>query len=172
MQGMLSFDKDLGSLFEDKWLGLESYISVSAIGYNFALKVGCLDGCYELAGKPQDFISRCISGGRTMTAKNKKIIVEDTIQDFDAVSLYPSAMSIMNGIPKGMPKVIVDFSKLKEYDDFFIEININKIQAKGVNEYKFPLVFGFEHGSKIYRDYPYQHFYVDKRSLRDVCKIP
>ena len=42
-----------------------------------------------------------------MTAENKKQLVTDSkIQDFDAVSLYPSAMYLMPGIPKGKPKVL------------------------------------------------------------------
>ena len=174
-QGMRAFDKDLCQLFEDngrKWIGIESYISVSAIGYDFAVKYGCLEGCYELGGKPQNFISRCISGGRTMTANNEKIIIEKNIQDFDAVSLYPSAMSIMDGIPKGIPKVLKDnecqFKSFKNYDDYFVEINIKKLKAKGVEKYKFPLVWGVENNSKVWRDQCYQHFYVDKRSLMDL----
>ena len=172
--GMSAFDKDLKRLFEDnerEWIGLQSYISVSSIGYSFALKFGCLDGCYELAGKPQNFISRCVSGGRTMTANNEKLIIDEKLQDFDAVSLYPSAMSIMNGIPKGIPKVITDFSKLNEYSDYFIEINITKLQAKGVDHYKFPLVFGKENQSKVFRDKCYSNFYVDKRSLEDLIEF-
>ena len=172
--GMRSFDKDLKQLFEDNgrdWIGLQSYISVSSIGYSFALKFGCLDGCYELAGKPQNFISRCVSGGRTMTANNEKLIIDEKLQDFDAVSLYPSAMYTMRGIPKGIPKVITDFGKLESYSDYFIEINIDKLQAKGVDHYKFPLVFGKENQSKVFRDKCYTNFYVDKRSLEDLIEF-
>lgn len=41
-----------------------------------------------------------------MTAENKKQYIEGKIQDFDAVSLYPSAMNIMDGVPLGIPKII------------------------------------------------------------------
>ena len=174
-QGLRAFDKDLCQLFESngrKWIGIESYISVSAVGYDFAVKYGCLEGCYELGGKPQNFISRCISGGRTMVANNAKLIIDKKIQDFDAVSLYPSAMSIMDGIPKGIPKVLTDnecqFKSFKKYDDYFVEINITKLQAKGVDKYPFPLVWGIENNSKVWRDQCYDHFYVDKRSLMDL----
>ena len=53
-------------------------------------------------------------------------------------------------------------------DDYYIEININKLQAKGVKQYRFPLVFSFENGSKLMRDKCYKNFYVDKRSLEDL----
>ena len=41
-----------------------------------------------------------------MTAKNEKFKVEGIINDFDAVSLYPSAMARMKGLLKGKPKLI------------------------------------------------------------------
>jgi hypothetical protein len=108
-QGMMKFNNDLHEIFKEnnaKMPSIHNFLSISAIGYQFTIAYGCLDECYMLAGKPQDFILRCLSGGRCMTASNKKIIHEGRIQDFDAVSLYPSAMYVMNGIPKGVPKIL------------------------------------------------------------------
>ena len=62
-----------------------------------------------------------------MTANNEKQYVEGKIQDFDAASLHPSAMSIISGIHKGKPQVIpsdATHDQLMSYDKFFIEINI------------------------------------------------
>ena len=173
MLGMEKFDDDLSEIFKTNnktWDGVKSYLSISAIGYEFTIKYGCLEGVYALAGKPQDFISRCVSGGRTMCANNEKQLIEARIQDFDAVSLYPSAMSIMPGIPLGKPKIITDLSRdnIMKYDDFYVEININRIQAKGVKEYRFSLVFQNIDGTKIFKDEPIKHFYIDKRGLMDL----
>ena len=55
----------------------------------------------------QEFILKACHGGRCMTARNRKYHVEADILNIDAVSLYPSAMSIMY-IPKGKPTVIPD----------------------------------------------------------------
>lgn len=58
-----------------------------------------------------------------MTANNEKQYIEDRIQDFDAVSLYPSTMSIMPGIAKGTPKITsssITTEELLKYDQFFI----------------------------------------------------
>jgi hypothetical protein len=170
-QGMRAFDKDLSTIFNGsskEWLGLQSYLSVSAIGYHFAVKYGCLEDCYELAGKPQHFISKCISGGRTMTCDNHKIIVEVPIQDFDAVSLYPSAMSIMPGIPRGLPKVITSWEAIKDTaSDYFIEINITKVGKS----YHFPLIFKTIDGSKVFLNLPENNFHVDKRGLMDLIEF-
>ena len=173
MLGMEHFNDDLAKVFASngkQWIGVESYLSISAIGYDFTIKYGCMEGVYALAGKPQDFISKCVSGGRTMCANNEKQLIEARIQDFDAVSLYPSAMSIMPGIPLGKPKVITDLRRetIMTYDEFYIEINITKIKAKGVDKYRFPLVFTNIDGTKIFEDKTINNFYIDKRGLMDL----
>lgn len=111
--GLEKFDKDLEQVFKDNSVncpGIKNFLSISPIGYNLATVYGCFDGCFELTGKPQHFIQKSINGGRTMTADNKKLIVQNVgeIADFDAVSLYPSAMSIMSGVPKGIHKTLTE----------------------------------------------------------------
>ena len=59
-----------------------------------------------------------------MTRDNKKWKTEKEVADFDAVSLYPSAMARMDGILKGKPKVITNksFEWLKHNSSgFFIK---------------------------------------------------
>ena len=178
MKGIEKFDKDLAEVFNEtntQMLNVHNFISISSIGYHFAHKYGCFDGCYELSGKPQNFIQRCVSGGRTMTANNEKQYIEGRIQDFDAVSLYPSAMYVMDGIPMGIPKVLpsdVSLEKLMSLDTFFIEINIKKIECKSKYPYKFGQVFHRnEGGPKIFDNEPVEHFYVDKIALKDLLEF-
>ena len=178
MQGLLAFDRDLKQLFADnneQFIGVNNYVSVSAIGYHFAVIYGCLEGCYLLAGKPQDFLSRCVSGGRTMTANNQRIIIEKYIQDFDAVSLYPSAMKAMPGIPKGIPKILTKEQcankSFLDYDAYYLEINITRIESKNKRPYRFPLVFKMKDGIKTYCNEPVDHFYIDKRGLEDLLEF-
>ena len=72
------------------------------------LKPGCYDNVYQVSGAIQQFISRCVVGGRVMTNSNKQYHVKKKIADFDACSLYPSAMHYMGGSLNGKPKVLVD----------------------------------------------------------------
>ena len=173
-QGMIKFNNDLqevvSSLMPTSSLDINNYISISAIGYALAKGYGCFEGCYELSGKPQDFISRCVCGGRTMTRNNERQVVQGKIQDFDAVSLYPSAMYIMPGIPKGRPKEIKDTSidKVLNYDYFYVEIRIKSIKCKSSVPYAFGQLFHIENGSKIFDNNPLDSFYVDKRALLDL----
>lgn len=179
MQGMNKFDTDLKKIFTESKVNVPSihnFLSISAVGYAFCLSYGCLDGCYQISGKPQDFILRTVSGGRTMTKNNKKQIVTGSIQDFDAVSLYPSAMHIMDGIPKGKPQVLsisqCESKNIFQYDTFFIEINIKKLICKNNKPYSFGLVFHKNlEGSKIFDNQPVNHFYIDKRGLLDLIEF-
>jgi DNA polymerase elongation subunit (family B) len=186
-QGLITFNRDLNQIFKENEVYMPSinhFLSISAVGYQFAIAYGCLKDCYALSGKPQDFILRCVSGGRCMTANNQKIIAEGKIQDFDAVSLYPSAMYVMNGIPKGIPKIIQEEDKLNILnfdgtkgspglwpDAFFIEINIKSLKCKCSKEYEFGLVWKINaKGSKIYCNDPVNNYYVDKRGLLDLLE--
>ncbi|KAK8895923.1 hypothetical protein M9Y10_013809 [Tritrichomonas musculus] len=147
MKGMNKFNDDLAEVFKETsktWVGIHQFISISAVIYDFARIYGCFIGCHQLSGKPQNFIQRCVSGGRTMTADNQKQYIEGRIQDFDAVSLYPSAMSIMDGIPQGTPQIIPDnctHQQLMSYDAFFAEVNITKLLPKSEKPYRFGHIY-------------------------------
>ena len=45
----------------------------------------------------QQFIAKCVVGGRVMTNSNKQYHVTKIIADFGACSLHPSAMHFMDG---------------------------------------------------------------------------
>jgi hypothetical protein len=168
MQGVEQFNKDLKQLFEEnnvKYWNIHQYISISSVGYSFCEEYGCLDGVYALSGKPQEFIQRCVNGGRCMTANNEKIIVEGKIQDFDAVSLYPSAMYIMDGIPLGIPKIITPDIDLDKVSTYFVEIEITSLNSI---PYRFPQIFINSKESKKYVNQCVDSFYIDKRGLMDL----
>ena len=178
LDGMDKFNNDLNEVFKEtkkEFLGIHQFISISAVGYDFARIYGCFNGCCKLSGKPQNFIQRCVNGGRTMTANNQKQYVEGRIQDFDAVSLYPSAMSVMNGVPKGIPKVIPDNvseNDLMKYDTFFAEVNITELKPKSEMPYKFGQVFKLsDTGSKLFVNETVSNFYLDKITLLDLIEF-
>ena len=61
---------------------------------------------YEYSGTLQDYIQGAVYGGRCMTKQNKRWKVSGVIDDFDACSLYPSAMArlfTVEGIPELIP---------------------------------------------------------------------
>ena len=108
-QGFERFRNDLLREFS-----LDAYdlVSISSIANayferNVYWKNGNL---YDLANTPREFISRCIQGGRCMLADNEKQLNDSNISgevvvDFDAVSLYPSAIARLY-TTEGKPKVM------------------------------------------------------------------
>lgn len=103
-QGFEFFRDSLLSAF-----GLDAYdfVSISSIANRY-MELNCYypnGNLFDLSNKPRDFMARCIIGGRCMLADNKKRKTEEPIVDFDAVSLYPSAMYRLYTL-EGMPKVL------------------------------------------------------------------
>src|SRR6185295_4617952 len=100
---------------------------------------GCLENCYKLGGQIRKFIQKCVVGGRCMIANNNKCIIKKKLSNFDAVSLYPSAMSRM-GFLKGKPFILkekyLDYNNLSTLDGYFIEIDVLSINKKRI----FPLI--------------------------------
>jgi hypothetical protein len=114
-------------------IDINDILTIPSLAEKYFKNKGCFDGCYSICGLPYLFISRAIVGGRTMMKDNKKNKIENQIlNDFDAVSLYPSAMSRIKGFLKGFPKVIknLDYNYIKNYDGYFIQIKILKVGIK------------------------------------------
>ena len=111
---------------------------------------------YEVSGITLKNISMCIQGGRCMTRDNEKQMSEGrALADFDAVSLYPSAIKrlyVLEGKPKTIPKdwdgnYIIDhlfedeqFEPTKErfISGFYVKIHIDEI---GINRHYRVIVF-------------------------------
>ena len=118
-----------------------NYISISSLANevfneNVYYPVGKF---YKVGGHVRHFLSRAVYGGRCMCAYNKKWHITKKLCDFDAVSLYPSAMARLN-VVIGKPKVIPDDKLNLEFltttDAYVIEIKITKVHK----HYPFPLI--------------------------------
>jgi hypothetical protein len=156
-------------MLEVTQLDVNDIISLASLADKYLIKQGCYDGIFQLSGVPQQFIMKCVVGGRTMCCENKKMICEEIVNDFDAVSLYPSAMARL-GFLKGEPKVLqtIKYEDVKKYDGYFVEIKINKV---GINR-KFPLLsYVDENGVRIFsNDMIGKTVYIDKIALEDAIE--
>jgi len=154
-----------------------NYVSISSIAFNYALKEGCFDDVYELSNIPQMFIQKTILGGRVMSRENKKYCVENQIiNDFDAVSLYPSAMVLFPTVPTGKPLIINDKQKkiIEETgkldgNAFYVQIKVNEVNKKR----SFPLLYErTKEGIINYtNDIPAENLFVDNYYLQDLVKM-
>jgi hypothetical protein len=148
---------------------ISSYISLASMANDYLLSQGCYEDVYMLSGVPRHFIQKCVVGGRTMTCENKKHKkLKCEISDFDAVSLYPSAMTRMRGFLKGQPKVIKTFEPSK-YDGYFIQIKITELNK----QYKFPLAsLMTDKGVRNFtNDLINRVIFVDRTMLEDLIKF-
>ena len=97
----------------------------------------CFDGVYSVSGIILEFIRQATFGGQTQSARNEPMIIEgEPILDMDKVSLYPTAMVTMPGIPLGKPKPFYHTIP-SNTTYFFVQIHIHKVQGP---EYDFPLL--------------------------------
>lgn len=143
----------------------------ATLSHKHMINKGCYDDVYMLSGIPQQFIQGCVVGGRTMCNNNEKIYIKQNINDFDAKSLYPSAMNRMQGFLKGKPKIIENLSYdwLKTKDGYFIDIIVNSVGIKR----DFPLMsLKNDEGIRIFsNDMVGKTLRVDKITLEDLIEF-
>ena len=158
-----------GWMLEHTELDVDNFITIQSMASSFMLKSGCYDNVYQVSGVIQQFISRCVVGGRVMTNSNKQYHVKKKIADFDACSLYPSAMHYMDGFLEDKPKVVLDksYEFLKQQDGYFVRIKIIKLNK----HLDFPLTSKLNEDSGV-RDFINEMdngiIYIDKVGLEDL----
>ena len=116
------------SLLEEFGLDAYDFVSISSIANRY-MEINCYwpnKNLYDLSNKPRDFMSRCVIGGRCMICDNEKQKTDEPLVDFDAVSLYPSAMArlyTLEGIPKVLQKdqLSVDYLLKRLFRDDQVE---------------------------------------------------
>ena len=112
-----------------------NFYTIPSIAHEYFMREGCYDGVYQIGGVVREFINKSLVGGRTMLCENTKQHRKGKVADYDAVSLYPSAMKRMRGFLKGKPKIITEFTP-DYYDGFFVELKIKKVNK----HLKFPII--------------------------------
>ena len=152
-------------MLEHTELAVDSYITIQLLASSLMLKSGCYENVFQISGVVQQFILRCVVGGRVMTNSNKMYHVKHKTADFDACSLYPSAMYFMDGFLKGLPQVLnnTSYDFLKSQDVYFIRIKIINLNK----HLDFPLTSKInEYGVRDFiNDMEHEIIYIDKVGL-------
>ena len=162
--------KKLGKESEDEVeLDIDNIISSASLAHKYLISQGCYENVYEIAGKPRHFIQKCVVGGRTMTNQNKKWKIEGgKIADFDACSLYPSAMFLGDGFLMGRPKILknTDLKSCLKLDGIFVKCLIKSVGIKR----HFPLASSMtESGVRDFtNDLVGKVLFLDKQSILDL----
>lgn len=149
-------------------LNINNYVSVASIADAYLLSHGVYDDVYKLSGVVREFIQKCMVGGRTMCANNKKQYVKGKLDDFDAVNLYGSAMDRLGGYLVGKPKILntTDYQVLKNYDGYFIEIKITKVGIQ--RSFSLMSEINKEGIRMFHNEMVGKILYVDKTTLEDL----
>jgi hypothetical protein len=165
-QSYMTFRQQIKKITE---LDILTLISLPQLADEYFKSQGVYENCYKISGVAQDFIRRAAHGGRVMTSENKKFhIIDKILSDFDAVSLYPSAMHRLLGYIQGIPKLITNQDWFNQ-DYYFVEIEITNIKTIR----SFPLVsIKSDNGIKNYtNDVIGKKLVVDKITLEDLIKF-
>ncbi len=135
--GYIRFQEMINEICESldiKKLNIDNFISAASIADEFIIRSKCYDDCVQMCGVPRAFIQRCLVGGRTMLNNNvQQSAFNVKMADYDAVSLYPSAMNRLDGFLKGAPKLIdtCDYEKLcAKSNGFFARVKITSVGQK------------------------------------------
>lgn len=149
-------------------LDIDDFVSLPSLANAYLLKEGVYDNVYSVSCVVREFIQQAMVGGRTMCSENKKHHTKVSVDDFDAVSLYPSAMKRLGGYLVGKPKLLdtTDYNIIKEYDGYFVEVLIMKVNK----HYKFPLMSIIDENSvRVFtNEMEGQKIVVDKTTLEDL----
>ena len=163
-----------GWMLEYTGLDPDDYITLQSLAADFMVKEQCFDGVPQLSGVPQAFISRCVVGGRVMANSGTKWHVRGKVADFDACSLYPSAMKRLGGYLLGAPKVLgpdqLDYGFLRRQDGYFVKIRVTSVAKRR----QFPLasVVDRETGTRDWtNDLEGEVLYLDKAGLEDLLRF-
>jgi hypothetical protein len=160
-------------------------MSSSQLAQRFMEINGVFEDVYMLSSTPREYIMKCIEGGRVMCADNVKHSIALKVADFDAVSLYPSAMDRLEGYLKGKPKVLQKlplekgapntacgadptYESLKNYDGYFVQIIVKTIKT--------PRSFSLmsdknEDGIRVFDNELPKKMYVCKQKLEDLIEF-
>lgn len=147
----LAINKFRESFISEFNIDIHAYLTLPSIANEvFNQRVYYPNGkLYKVGGHPHHYMRNAVYGGRCMTAYNKKWHIQQPISDFDAVSLYPSAISRLYTV-EGIPEVL-DLSTLDSHVNltaipsklsrpstsaFIVQIKITNVKC----HYPFPLI--------------------------------
>lgn len=161
LKGLEKFESMGMNLFDD--ISPLGFLTISSYSYNIMVK-NCFNNLYKYKGDIKNYIRRSIRGGRCMVCNNKKIKAEGNIVDFDACSLYPSAMKRLylptgecfcNNNPNELKKLFNDClmaeNQLIADADKFISYMILHVKITKINKQRnFPLLSYQTKGINLY----------------------
>ena len=163
-------------MFQVTELDIDAMATLPAIADAFLKKRGCFDGCRIISGVLRAYIQKFVCGGRVMCKDNAKIKTTTVMDDFDACSLYLSALALMPGFPIGEATNFTvqqlddpTHKAIKAAKAAFCKIKITKVGKK----YAIPLLnMKDENGTRQYtNEMVGECVYADSQTIRDLTEF-
>jgi hypothetical protein len=162
------FDIFKDTMKKDMGMDVFNYLTISSLAHDYFIRAECYMCVEYIGGTIRDFVQRAVVGGRVCSMENKKYIIDKNIQDFDACSLYPSAMNRISGFPTGSCKIWDNTVNLEEVKYYVVEIKVIKGNKK---EYGIPMMCYPEKGERVWTNcLDGKQVVVDKITLEDYIK--
>lgn len=164
------------TVMESMQLDIMAFVSISSVSDTYMFNNDCYKDCVAIGGNVRNYVQNCIYGGRVMTnSNNPYIVIGNDLDDFDGVSLYPSAMERLAkeyGYPIGIPMLIRNEARFRELmadpqATVYCRIRITKIKIKR----QFPLISIVRNGIRQYVNEENIEVFVDKIFLEDLIKF-
>jgi len=134
-ESMIRFNKELKSLFPEKNLDTIDFLTISKIALTSVYDK--ISNIQHVCGNLRKFISKAVYGGRVhVNEKYLKQIIKKILSDFDACSMYPSAIIRICkelGFPTQKWTKIIDFKNTLSLEDrvyYVVKIRLTKINKK------------------------------------------
>ena len=135
-KGMIAYNDCMNDTFGKP---IFDFLTISSYADDYFKSKGVYDDTYEVKGGLKKFLSKAVYGGRVnVCPAYKKQIINKRINDFDGVSLYPSAIYRLCkefGMPIGKAKRYNKDIDLTTKDYYVVEIEITKINKKQQNPF-------------------------------------
>ena len=133
MNGFKVFESKIKDL---TGLCIHDSLTISSLANKYFASRGSFTDLYTVCANIRDYLSKSIVGGRcTVLESAVKKYINTQLVDYDACSLYPSAiyrLCLEMGLPRGMAKRISGYTKeyLDTKDYYTVTVNITKINKK------------------------------------------
>ena len=135
-EGMIKYNQTMINTFGKP---IFDFLTISSYADDYFKNKGVYDETYEVCAGLKQFIGLAVYGGRVnCNQKYIKQVINELVQDYDGVSLYPSSIDRQcreNGYVKGKAKRITSHIDYKTQDNFIIQIQITAINKKQQNPF-------------------------------------
>lgn len=166
------------TILSDFELDVVNFLSISSLaaGIFFNKVYSKNDDLYLVGGIVREFMSYAIHGGRVMTNSNKKWYYAGLgLADFDAVSLYPSAIArlyLITGKPKVFEPEELTMDNIlhnPKYKAYVIEMIVTKVKKHR----QFPLIPHYDEKNKhiVYSNEENVRVFTCDIELQDMVKF-